>query len=98
MESNPVNRLSSPSRATAFNRRGAFRLLTGRSTPDAEPPRFLSEAQAQALFAAVRRHTTPRGRSELQLTSQWRGDVRWALNRVHTASDWRDHTLQLTRT
>jgi hypothetical protein len=29
------------------------------------------------------------------LTSQWRGDVRWARNRISVASDWRDNTLRV---
>lgn len=60
---------------------------------DPEAPRFLSEARCQALIAQVRTLGLEGGRIELE--SNWRGDIRWARNRITTASDWRDHRLDL---
>ena len=57
-------------------------------------PRFLSEEDCRTVLARVQSlglgaHT------RVDLTSQWRGDLRWARNRMSVASDWRNATLAL---
>lgn len=69
--------------------------LHSRATPPADVPRFLSREACRAVLEQVQ--TFGLVDQRIDLTSSWRGDVRWARNRVATASDWRDNQLTLGR-
>lgn len=62
-----------------------------------DPPRFLSSATCQALVAQIRALGSGRARTQLSLSSKWRGDVRWARNRLSVAGDWRQNAVSIFR-
>ena len=57
---------------------------------EADVPRFLSQDTCRALIAQVQALGFT---GAFGLSSQWRGDVRWARNRVTTARDWRTNDI-----
>jgi len=57
-------------------------------------PRFLSRDACLAIVSQVRSFGVTED-TKILLTSGWRGNVRWARNRISVASDWRDTRLTL---
>jgi len=65
--------------------------------PAADPARYLSRADSEALFHRVQRLSAGGGEVGVTIESRWTGNLRWARNRVSSSGDTSDHTLRITR-
>jgi predicted Zn-dependent protease len=60
--------------------------------------RFLSREECDALAQRVKSFAQGGGETEMEIVSWWKGELRWARNRVSLASDRRDITIKVART
>jgi len=60
--------------------------------------RFLSREECAALVERIRGFAQGGGNTEVDVTSWWSGELRWARNRVSLASDRRDIRVNVLRT
>lgn len=64
---------------------------------DNDETRLLSRDRMTTIMEAVRSFSDGQGITACRLTAWWRGEVRWARNRISLASERRDYRLSLTR-
>ena len=74
-------------------------MTTGRDRPYslAEPPRYLSKAECDAIGARVLGMAAGGGTTLVVVESDWSGSVRWARNRTSVAADRRTVSVAITR-
>jgi len=60
--------------------------------------RFLSREECATLVERIRGFAQGGGKTEVDVTSWWSGELRWARNRVSLASDRRDISVHVSRT
>lgn len=72
------------------------RLLVTDPDP-AEPTRYMTRADCEALFQRVQRLSTGGGDTAVSIDSRWTGNLRWARNRVSSSGDTSDHSVRITR-
>ncbi|HEX6535947.1 MAG TPA: metallopeptidase TldD-related protein [Gemmatimonadaceae bacterium] len=63
----------------------------------AEPRRFLSRDDCEALAQRVIGFARGGGETLLSITSEWTGELRWARNRATVAGDRRGNVIRITR-
>ena len=63
----------------------------------AEPPRYLSREECEALGERVLNMATGGGFTLFAIQSEWTGEVRWARNRTSLASDRRSNNIIIRR-
>ncbi|HXC24447.1 MAG TPA: metallopeptidase TldD-related protein [Gemmatimonadaceae bacterium] len=66
-------------------------------TPPATDPRYLSSDECHTIFQRIIALSVGGGDTFVTIEGNWRGNLRWALNRVTTAGDTIDHTVTITR-
>lgn len=67
--------------------------VPGVSAPQGEVPRFLSREACWAVVTQLREYARIENIAPVLVDTRWRGDVRWARNRVYVARDWRNNTI-----
>ena len=65
--------------------------------PREEAGRHMSREQCRALFERIVALANGGGEVGVTINSDWRGNLRWASNRIVTSGDSRDHQLIVTR-
>lgn len=65
--------------------------------PDIPPPRLLNRGTIVDIFERVRRYVAGGGETRIGVRAWWRGELRWARNRVSLASDRRDVAISVMR-
>ena len=67
------------------------------STPQATDSRYLSRDECHAIFQRIVTFSVGGGDTFVTIEGNWRGNLRWALNRVTTSGDTIDHVVTITR-
>lgn len=62
-----------------------------------EARRYYSKKENEDLFARIKKLSSGGGDINIHVTTSWRGNLRWARNRVISAGDVTNHTVQITR-
>ena len=62
-----------------------------------ERPRFLSEADCHDIANRLARYAKGGGETDVHIVSRWRGNVRWARNRITTTGEDRDNHVMIRR-
>jgi predicted Zn-dependent protease len=64
---------------------------------DADPARYMSRADAEALFQRIVSMTTGGGGTQVSIVTKWTGNLRWARNRITTSGDTMEQQVVIVR-